>query len=111
MIHQYGAQRFYVDAGTRQHIGTIPTGTIVYIQDNVGPFRFPSRVVCREPWIVEAWIPRATVRYDGTLQTFTTVRCAGGHLAQVRSLRTGRRTEVADWILLACIDAGLEKLG
>jgi hypothetical protein len=36
---------------------------------------------------------------------------AGGHLAQVRSLRDRRRTAaVADWILLRCLDAGMEKI-
>ena len=35
---------------------------------------------------------------------------AGGHLAQVRSLRDGRRVQIfADWILLRCVDAGLER--
>jgi hypothetical protein len=37
------------------------------------------------------------------------VKIAGGHLAIVRSLRDGRRQLVADWILLACVDAGLER--
>ena len=33
-------------------------------------------------------------------------RCAGGHLAIVRSLRTSRQKLVADWILRSCVDAG-----
>jgi hypothetical protein len=32
---------------------------------------------------------------------------AGGHLATLRSLRTGRRATLADWILRAHDDAGL----
>lgn len=59
--------------------------------------------VCRNPWQVVAWIPRdyCTAR--------KTVRMAGGHLAIVRSLRDGRENVVADWLLLSCIDAGLER--
>jgi hypothetical protein len=111
MLNQYGAQRT-VRGPAGRRIGTIPVGTIVYIQDGVRPmggFDRHHRIVRREPWQVEAWIPRAYTQYVSPGH-FRTVRMAGGHLAQVRSLRTGRRAEVSDWILLACIDAGLEKL-
>jgi len=99
MIRQFLAQRFR--AGSPKRIGTIPVGTIVYIQDGIRPLSgFRERPICRNPWIVESWHPR--------------ILCgkatAGGHLATVRSLRDGRRQQVADWILLTCIDAGLEKL-
>jgi hypothetical protein len=110
MIRQYGAQRF--STGPRgKRIGTIPVGTIVYIQDGINPLRGLTRpIVCREPWIVEAWLPRDYSKWNPTSRSFTTVRIAGGHLAMVRSLRNRRRVEcVADWILLACIDAGLER--
>lgn len=111
MIHQYASQRF-VRRPDGRHVGTIPVGTIVYIQDGVRPFGFDRhhQIVCRDPWIVEAWVPREYARWDNQTRTFVTGRMAGGHLAQVRSLRTNRRQRVADWILLACIDAGLEKL-
>jgi hypothetical protein len=127
MIHQYRAQRFmFLDlpgsqsgvkgdqqssvAPRTRRIGTIPVGTIVYIQDGVRPPRgLTQPVVCREPWIVEAWLPRDYSKWNATTRTFTTVRMAGGHLAIVRSLRNGRVQPVADWILLTCIDAGLEK--
>lgn len=116
MFHQYGAQRFTISRSPRfadKHIGTIPVGAIVYIQDGVRPLSGLSRpVVCREPWIVEAWLPRDYSQWDSELKQFRTVRINGGHLAQVRSLRDRRRTkQVADWILLECIDAGLEKQG
>ena len=98
MIRQYFVQQFR--AGSLKRIGTIPVGTIVYIQDGIRPLSgFPHSPVCRNPWIVETWHPRC---HFGKAM-------AGGHMATVRSLRNGRRQQVADWILLACIDAGLEK--
>lgn len=61
--------------------------------------------------MVEAWIPREYTTLDATTKRFKSVRIAGGHLAIVRSLRDRRRVQtVADWILLACVDAGLEKV-
>jgi hypothetical protein len=128
MFRQYHAQRFrsmyppiptQVGKETVYHpdrrdkkIGTIPVGTIVYIQDGVRPLHGLTReFICREPWIVEAWLPRDYTKWDGSTRIFKTVRIAGGHLAVVRSLRNRRRAQtVADWILLACIDAGLEKI-
>lgn len=105
MLRQYNPQRFRsrsVLLGNR-HLelreGTIKAGTIVYLQDGVGPFgrdRF-APVICRNPWIVEAWHNR-----DCLGRTL-----AGGHLATVRSLRDGRRVQVADWLLLWHDDAGL----
>jgi hypothetical protein len=114
MIHQYGAHRFKhanspIPGGKR--IGTISIGTVVYIQDGVSPLRgLTQPVICREPWIVEAWRPRDYSKWNAVTRSFETVRISGGHLAVVRSLRDSRRVQlVADWILLACIDAGLEK--
>ena len=114
MIRQYGAQRFTracPAALVNRRVGTIPVGTIVYIQDGVKPLRGLTRpVVFREPWIVEAWLPRDYSKWDSGLQQLRIVRISGGHLAQVRSLRDQRRVkQVADWILLECIDAGLER--
>jgi hypothetical protein len=80
MIHQYYAQRFL--AGSPKRIGTIPVGTIIYIQDGMRPlsgFRKPP--ICRNPWIVESWLPR----------TVCGKAMAGGHLATVCSLLDGRR--------------------
>ena len=100
MIHQYHAQRH--QGGKPHGVGTVPVGTVVYIQDHIGPltgFRVP--IVCRNPWIVEAWLNRVHEPTGNML--------AGGHLAEVRSLRDGRRQLVADWILLRCVDAGLTR--
>lgn len=127
MFRQYYVQRFrrmyptiakkngrktvyYTDPRDRQ-IGTISVGTILYIQDGVSPFEGLTRDVARrEPWIVEGWLPRDYAKWDGASRSFRTVRIRGGHLAVVRSLRNRRRVKtVADWILLACLDAGLEK--
>ena len=128
MIHQYNPQRFrhlyppkaiqcgksvtYVPDARDKRIGTVAVGTILYIQDGVNPLRGVTRsAVYREPWIVEAWLPRDYTKWDANTRTFSTTRIAGGHLAVVRSLRDRRCVrEVADWILLACVDAGLEKL-
>jgi hypothetical protein len=127
MIHQYYAQRSRplcppksegrnkqgLSAGPcGKRVGTIAVGAIIYIQDGINPLRGLTRdVVCREPWIVEAWIPSDYAKWDGRNRRFRTVRIAGGHLAQVRSLRDTRRVQlVADWILLRCVDAGLEKV-
>jgi hypothetical protein len=106
MQHQFNAQRFRWWHG--KPVGTVPVGTIIYIQDGVRPLVGLSRpVVTRNPLLVEAWLNRdyAPCRAG----EWTTIKCAGGHLALVRSLRDGRREVVADWILLACIDAGLER--
>jgi hypothetical protein len=107
MEYQYYAQRSRLLPDGRR-VGTINVGTILYIQDAVSPFRFPEHIICREPWRVEAWIPRDYVVRDPTANRHHSLRCAGGHLALVRSLRDSRRTaEVADWLLLRCADEGL----
>lgn len=114
MIRQYGAQRFTLACPpivANRRVGTIPVGTILYIQHGIRPFSgSPFPAICREPWIVEAWLPRDYSKWDPRLQKFRLVRISGGHLAQVRSLRDQRRVkQVADWILLRSIDAGLER--
>ena len=127
MFRQYYASRFrpsypfvtrkigrktitFLDPRDRQ-IGTIPVGTIVYLQDGIRPFAgFTRQVICREPWIVEAWLPREYAKWDGSQRTFRSLSIRGGHLAVIRSLRNRNRVQqVADWILHACVDAGLEK--
>ena len=107
MEYPYQSQRFrHLPDGRR--VGTVQIGDIFYIQDGVRPFSFPRYVICREPWRVEAWIPRETTSWDVTTRRYKSMRCAGGHLALVRSLRDSRRVaQVADWLLLACEDAGL----
>lgn len=108
MLRQYNPQRFRtLPNGVR--VGTINVGDILYIQDGIRPLSpMPQRVVCREPWQVIAWVPREaphTNRHGVTEMR----RCAGGHIALVRSLRNSRVKPVADWILQRCADEGLEK--
>ncbi len=109
MESQYHSQRFRYRNGRR--VGTVPVGEIIYIQDGVSPMRFPERAVMREPWQVEAWIPREITVRDPQTGQHSLKRCAGGHLAVARSLRDRRKTRiVADWVLLACIDRDLCRL-
>jgi hypothetical protein len=106
MLHQFNTQRFRWWQGKR--VGTVPVGTIIYVQDGVRPLTGTSRpAVTRNPWIVEAWLNRDYSRFSS--RKWTTVTITGGHLAMVRSLRDARRQLVADWILLACMDGGLER--
>ena len=111
MLNQWNPQRFRTRADGRR-IGSIRVGAIIYIQDGIRPFGVDRywRAVCREPWIVESWQNREIgawrVGADGRYQNAIV---AGGHLANVRSLRTGRRAAVADWILQACADMGLAR--
>jgi hypothetical protein len=109
MIRQYNAQRFRtVRHGARDlRIGTIPLGTILYIQDGVRPFS-ELQSVRINPWIVEAWLNREY--FPAVKGKPAVTMLLGGHLARVRSLRDGRTQLVADWILLRCFDADLEKL-
>jgi len=105
MEFQYNAPRFRYRNG--RHVGTVNVGEIIYIQKNLTPFRFTESAQLREPWSVEAWIPRENTYRDPKTGQHALKRCAGGHLALVRSLRDRRKTQlVADWILLACIDHG-----
>lgn len=109
MEYQYHSQRFrFLPDGRR--IGTVRVGDIIYLQRDVRPLSFPSEPVRREPWRVEGWIPREVVTMDPLTKQYKMVRCAGGHLALIRSLRDSRRTKrVADWILLQCVEAGLTR--
>lgn len=106
MIRQYNPQRYRQLADGRR-VGTIDVGTIAYIQDRLGRY---DRPVCRNPWIVLAWIPRelgaATRDSSGR---YVNRFCAGGHLAIIKSLRDGRVQRVADHYLLAADDLGLTR--
>lgn len=90
------------------HRAIASPGTIIYLQDGLRPmggrsFMRPQR---REPWIVEAWLNRQCV--GGTRGHYAAVYARGGHLAIVRSLRTNRRTTVADWLIEMSIEVAGE---
>ena len=89
-------------AGARM-LGTVPVGTIVYIHER--PHTQPK---VNTPWIVMAWLNREY--HPAVKGVHGTVYMAGGHLAVVKSLRTGQVRTVSDSILVACIDAGLERV-
>jgi len=104
MIRQYHAQRFLAGTSPRA-IGTIPVGSILYIQDRPSRHTSPS---FRNPWIVEAFVPRevgAAKKVDGH---YVSTFMAGGHLAVVRSLRTNERRLASDTYLLHASDEGHE---
>lgn len=56
MVRQYYASRFRPSTEPRdRRVGTIPVGSIIYIQDEINPLRgFLREVICSVPWIVEA---------------------------------------------------------
>jgi hypothetical protein len=94
------------DFGYRYRVGVIPVGTIVFLQDNVGPFKGIEYPVRREPWILTAWTNR---EYYPCVAGAPRVKyLIGGHLAIMKNLRNGHEKPVSDWIIEKCIDAGLE---
>ena len=85
MIRQYNSQRHrrVEIAGRVRAIGTVPVGTIALIR---------GRKVQ-----VEAWLPR---EYAVERGRFVTRKIAGGHIAQVRDLATGRIGHLSDaWLV------------
>lgn len=106
MNRQYYAPRRR--GGQNPHgVGTVPIGTIVYLQNTGLRIGRNGSPVCVVPWIVEAWLPREY--HPAVRGRPSSVYIRGGHLAIVRSLRDRRvvRT-VADHLLLSNIDAGFE---
>ena len=93
MIRQYNAQRFRYRGPHR--VGTVAVGTIAYLWSR------------REPWIITAWLNRKY--YPCVAGRPATTYMLGGHLAVVKSLRSNEVKRVADWLLLACEDAGLTR--
>ncbi len=86
MIRQYNSQRHrrVKIAGRIREIGTVPVGIIVLIQGR--------------KLQVEAWIPREYTAFEAG--RFITKRIAGGHLAQVRDLATGKTGYLSDaWLV------------
>ena len=110
MIRQYFAQRRQ-GGENPLGVGVIATGTIYYLQDD-GYFRdrYGGRAICRNPWMVEAFLNGtvAAARCDavtGRWEDRTYSRRSD--LALVRSLRDGERRLVAVRALILHDDLGL----
>lgn len=101
----YPANSFRYCKRTGKPVGTVPVGTIVYLQDRDG--FGPYGPTCVNPWIVEAWHNRQY--HPGTAfrggDPRPTVWIRGSDTATVRSLRDGRRTTVSAHFIHASLEA------
>ena len=89
MIRQYNSQRHRrVEIGGRmRQVGTVAVGTIVLIRGR--------------KLQVEAWLPRDYSAWERG--AIVTKRIAGGHIAQVRELATGRVGHLSDAFLVDAV--------
>jgi hypothetical protein len=110
MIRQYGAQRC-IGGNNPLRVGTIPAGAIVHLQDNDWwRDRFRGQPVLREPWMVESFlngIVGAGRRNAETGRWEDVFIARRSDMAVIRSLRTGRRRQIAVRLLVLHEDAGL----
>lgn len=110
MIRQYGAQR-RIGGANPLGVGVIAAGSIYYLQDQAFfADRAGGRAICREPWIVEAFLNGVCAasrrnRITGRWEDVTLSRRSD--TAIVRSLRDGRRCRVAVRTLMLHDDLGL----
>ena len=95
MLRQYGVQRHRYETirGRQVAVGTVPVGSIFRLEGAAG-----SRP---RACMVEAWLPRAWPVCDRTGRVFFLGR--GGHLALIRDLANGRRSRLADHIILRAL--------
>ena len=98
MIRQYGAARRQ-GGHNPLGVGVIPAGAIFYLQDE-GWWgdRYRGLPTCREPWIVEAFlngIMHAARRNCESGAWEDTYLSGRSDMAVIRSLRDGRRRQVA----------------
>lgn len=94
-------------------VGVVAVGSIYYLQDQ-GFFRdrFGGRANCRTPWVVEAFLNGLyhAARRNPATGRWVSVHMSGrSDMAMVRSLRDGRRQEVAVRTLELHDDLGLWK--
>ncbi len=112
MIRQYFAQRCRGGLNPLR-VGVVAIGSIYFLQDqDFFRDRFGGRAVCRNPWIVEAFLNGQyhAARRDPDTGRWDSVFMAGrSDMAVVRSLRDGRRQEVAVRTLELHDDLGLWK--
>lgn len=110
MIRQYGGQRRRGGANPLG-VGVIAAGSIYYLQDS--PFfseRVGGRAVCRNPWIVEAFLNDTcgAARRNRSTGRWEEAWCSGrSESALVRSLRDGQRRIVSVHLLQLHDDRGL----
>ena len=112
MIRQYYAQRSRAGDNPLR-VGVIPTGAIFYLQeDGWWRDRFRGAPSCRNPWIVEGFLNGllcAARRNRDTGQWDDVYMARRSDMAVVRSLRDGRRRQVAVRILVLHEDEGLRR--
>ncbi len=111
MIRQYGAQRCR-GGNNPLGVGVIAAGTIVYLQtDWWWRDRYRGKPVCRDPAIVESFLngTMAAARRSKTGQWEDLYIAGRSDMAVVRSLRDGRRRQVAVRTLILHEDHGLTR--
>jgi hypothetical protein len=103
MLRQYNAQRRR--GGFNPFgVGTINLGDTIYLQDGVRPLSGWRGISCRrEPCVVVGFHNREYCYADGSGRIS---RMVGGHMVEVKSLRSGRTAQVADWLVLWCLETG-----
>lgn len=110
MIRQYHAQRRR-GGPNPLGVGVIPVGAIFYIQaEGWWRDRYRGAATCRNPWIVEAFLNGTIGAARRNRQTglWEDVYAAGrSDMALVRSLRDGRRRQVAVRTLILHEEHGL----
>ena len=103
MINQYRAQCGRpAEHGKGGLIGQYPAGTILPVNNFVQAFSNRTFSIGRGPWIIEAWLNREYHKFIAG-RCFT-VYLAGGHLAEIRSLSTGKRARISDAHIRATMD-------
>lgn len=112
MIRQYYPQRRR-GGDNPLGVGVIPTSAIFYLQcERWWRERFRGMPICRDPWIVESFSNGVLceARRDPSTGRWLDLYVSGrSDMATVRSLRDGRRREVAVRILVLHEDEGLRR--
>ena len=112
MIRQYFAHRRR-GGDNPLGVGVIAVGSIYYLQESAFfRDRFGGRATCRTPWVVEAFLNgqcHAARRDPATGRWASVFMSRRSDMAVVRSLRDGRRQEVAVRTLELHDDLGLWK--
>ena len=112
MIRHYYAQRCR-GGDNPLRVGVIPSGAVFYLQDECWwRDRFRGAPICRNPWIVEGFLNGVlcAARRNRDTGRWEDVSMAGrSDMAIVRSLRDGRRRQVAVRALILHEDEGLRR--